>query len=132
MNKLSDQNTDQKDPQTYAVIGAAMEVYNTLRGGFLEAVYQEALEIEFHLREVPYSRETQIPIQYKGYPLPTCYRADFVCFDGIIVELKAIERISNIERAQIIHYLKATGYKRGLLINLGPKELVFERLVNNF
>ena len=131
MNKLASIINEQKDPQTYAIIGAAMEVYNKLRGGFLEAVYQDELAIEFNLREIPYGREVQIPIRYKGYLLPTHYRADFVGYERIIVELKAITLITNIERAQLIHYLRATDFRRGLLINFGPKNFEFERFAND-
>ena len=121
----------QRDPETYAIIGAAMEVHKTLGSGFLEAVYQEALEIEFEKREIPYSREHPISVVYKGTPLSAPYYADFLCFDGVVVELKAIKRLTERENAQVIHYLNATELKRGLLINFGTPSLEYKRLVNN-
>jgi GxxExxY protein len=126
---LSNQNQE-RDPQTYALIGAAMEVYNQSSSGFLEAVYQESMVVEFGLRQVPFVREKQIPIQYKGRELPTNYRADFICYDEIIVELKTADQIVDIHRAQLIHYLQATGLKRGLLLNFGAPDFQFERFVN--
>ena len=80
---------DQRDPQTYAIIGACMEVHRQLGHGFLEAVYQEAAVIEFQQKVIPFEREISLPIQYKGMVLPTHYRADFICFSEIIVEFKA-------------------------------------------
>jgi len=118
------------DPQTYAIIGAAMEVHNHLGRGFLELVYQDALEVEFKLCNIPYEREADLSILYKGQKLEGKYRADFICFDNVIVELKAIKQITNIERAQIINYLKATGYPVGLLINFAEGSLTYERFVN--
>jgi GxxExxY protein len=120
---------EQRDPQTYAIIGAAMEVHCQLGRGFLEAVYQEALGIEFELREVPAKPQVELRLVYKGRPLEAFYKADFVCFESVIVELKALDKITGVERAQIINYLKATGLKRGLLINFGAQRLEYERFV---
>ena len=120
------------DPQTYAIIGAAFEVHKQLGSGFLEAVYQDALASEFQLRSIPFSREHLIPITYKGVTLPTVYRADFVCFNEILVELKALKTLSIIEEAQVIHYLKATGLKRALLLNFGSPKLIHKRIVLNY
>ena len=106
-----------------------MEVHKTLGCGFLEAVYQEALTNEFELSKVPYKRESQIPIKYKGVELATSYRADFVCFENIIVEIKAIKELTEIEEAQILNYLKATGLKIGLLFNFGAKSLDYKRFI---
>jgi GxxExxY protein len=108
-----------KDGETYAVIGAAIEVHRQLGHGFLENVYQEAFAVEMTIREVPFKREVELPIRYKGQILACGYRADFVCYGKIIVELKAIKELTEREQAQILHYLKATGYSRGLLINFG-------------
>jgi GxxExxY protein len=120
---------EERDPQTYAIIGAAMEIHRQLGHGFLEAVYQDAAVIEFPLREIPFGKEVTLPIQYKGILLPTHYRADFVCFSEIIVEFKALSRLSSVEESQLLNYLKATGLKRGLLLNFGAPSLQYKRLV---
>ncbi len=118
-----------RDPQTYAIIGAAMEIHRQLGHGFLEAVYRDAAVIEFPVRQILFEKEVVLPIKYKGVLLPTYYRADFVCFSEIIVEFKALTRLSNVEEAQLLNYLKATGLKRGLLINFGAPSLQYKRLV---
>jgi GxxExxY protein len=120
---------EERDPQTYAIIGAAMEIHRQLGYGFLEAVYQEAATIEFSLKGVPFAREVALPIKYKDILLSTHYRADFVCFSEIIVEFKALSRLSNVEESQLLNYLKATGLQRGLLINFGAASLQCKRLV---
>src|SRR3989304_1727917 len=120
---------EERDPQTYAIIGAAMEIHRQWGHGFLEAVYQDAAVIEFPLRQIPFGKEITLPSQYKGILLPTYYRADFVCFSEIIVEFKALSRLSTVEEAQLLNYLKATGLKRGLLINFGASSLQYKRLV---
>jgi GxxExxY protein len=121
--------SDQRDPQTYAIIGACMEVHRELGHGFLEAVYQAALAKELGEREIPFSREVKIRIVYKGEPLECWYEADFVCFDDVIVELKALTELTSREHAQIIHYLKATHHDRGLLVNFGAPQLEYKRFV---
>lgn len=105
--------------QSYAINGAAMHVYNVLGYGFLESVYQEALEIEFLKRGIPYEREKELKIYYEGKAMRQTYRADFVCYNNIIVELKAVAHLDDMHRSQIYNYLKATGYKLGLLYNFG-------------
>ena len=118
-----------KDPRTYEVIGAAMEVHRQLGCGFLEAVYQEALAVELEVRNVPFLRERELPVRYKGQVLSTSYCADFVCYESVIVEIKALSKLSGTEEAQIINYLKATGLEAGLLINFGGPSLEFKRFV---
>lgn len=127
---MNSSSRDIRDPQTYAIIGAAMEVHRVLGGGFLENVYKEALTIELVQRGIPFQREAELPIFYKGIILPCLYRADFVCYDSIIIENKSIKLLTDIERAQIINYLKATQIGRALLINFGPPTLEFERFIN--
>lgn len=120
---------EKSDDESYKVIGAAMKVHSELGCGFLEAVYQEALELEFRNQNIPYEREKKLPIYYCGKELKTYYQADFVCFDNIIVELKAIKGLSDIEKAQVLNYLRASKLKKALLINFGEKQLVFKRFV---
>ena len=121
----------QNDLQTYQIIGAAMAVHRELGCGFLEAVYQEALEKEFIVLKIPYEREKEIPVFYRGEKLKIFYKADFICFGNIIVELKSIKEMSTIEEAQVINYLKATKYNKALLLNFGAKSLQQKRLVHN-
>ena len=105
--------------ESYAINGAAMQVYNVLGHGFLESVYQEALAIEFTKRGIPYQREKELKIYYDGKELQQTYRADFVCYDDIIVEIKAVSELDGSHRSQVYNYLKSTGFKLGLLINFG-------------
>ena len=107
-----------------------MKVHRELGCGFLEKVYQEALEREFIDEGIPYQREVNMKIYYKGTPLQQEYIADFVCYDKIIVELKAISKLSDVEKAQVINYLKATGYELGFLANFGETSLKTERFCN--
>jgi GxxExxY protein len=97
-----------KDPQTHAIIGAALEVHRLLGHGFLERAYQDALVIEFLLRNILFRREVELPISYKGQILPCGYRADFVCYDSIVMEIKALDRLSGTDEAQVINYLRAS------------------------
>ena len=105
--------------ESYNIIGAAFEVYNKLGRGFLEAVYQDCLELELQKRGIPYEREKEIKIFYDGIELKHTYRADFVCYDKIIVELKAVSALEDAHHAQVYNYLHATGYKLGILLNFG-------------
>jgi len=120
-----------RDEQTYQIIGAAMEVHRNLGHGFLEAVYHEALTIEFAARGVPFQREVELPVFYKSQALRCGYQADFICFETVLVELKALARLSTIEEAQVLNYLKSTGLQRSLLINFGAPSLEYKRLVFN-
>ena len=123
-------DTNQKDPRTYQIIGAAMEVHRILGHGFLEAVYKEALAIEFTLRKIPFKKEKDVNIFYKEQRLDTKYRSDFICYENeVIVEVKALSKLSGTEESQIINYLKATGIKVGLLLNFGKESLEYERYV---
>ena len=107
-----------------------MHVYNTLGPGFLEAVYQEALELELAKRNIPHEREKELSICYNGVVLKQTYRADFVCYGNIIVELKAVAHLDDTHRSQVFNYLKATWYKLGRLLNFGNADgLEFERKV---
>jgi len=127
--KESTDYAEMKDERTYKIIGAALEVHKELGCGFLEAVYQEALAREFTAQEIPFKSQAIIGIEYKGKPLDKTYQPDFVCFNEIIVEIKALAKLTGIEEAQLINYLKATGLKVGLLLNFGSKSLEHKRLV---
>ena len=105
--------------EVYGIVGAAIEVHRELGPGFLEGVYQEALEMELVLQTIPFQAGKHLPIVYKGKTLTKDYIADLVCHDQIIVELKALERLSGREEAQVLNYLKATGLHVGILINFG-------------
>jgi len=105
--------------EVYAVVGAAMEVYNALGPGFLEPVYQEALEMELRERRVPFEAQKELRIYYKGHCLQKTYVADLIAFGKVIVELKALSCLTSHEEAQLLNYLKATGIEVGVLINFG-------------
>ena len=118
-----------KDQKTYKIIGAAMEVHKELGCGFLEAVYHEALTREFYDQGIPFKSQPTINISYKGKALKKTYEPDFICYDDVIVEIKALNSLSGLEEAQMINYLKASKIEIGLLLNFGSKSLEYNRFV---
>ena len=116
--------------ESYRIMGACFEVYKELGCGFLEAVYQESLEIELAIQSIPFRAQAELVLSYKGRPLKQVYVPDFICYDKIVLELKAVKALDDVHRAQVHNYLKATGYKLGLLVNFGhyPK-VEYERIV---
>lgn len=116
--------------ECYAIQGAIFEVYKELGSGFLEAAYQEALELEFAERAIPFVAQKELTILYKGRPLDQKYKADLICHDAVIIELKAVKTLDDSHRAQVHNYLKATGHRLGLLVNFGHHPLVeIERII---
>ena len=116
--------------ETYAVTGAAIELHRALGPGFLEKVYQEAIQLELSARSIPFEAEIPLDINYKGQSLNQKYYADLICFGQIIVELKALNQLSGKEDAQLLNYLKATGLQVGLIFNFGSHgKLERKRLV---
>jgi len=116
--------------EVYAVVGAAIEVHRELGPGFFEAVYQEALEIELIDQKVPFQAQVNLDIYYKGRKLKKFYVADFIAYNQIIVEIKALNQLTSLEEAQLLNYLKATGMKVGVLINFGSHgKLEWKRFV---
>ena len=116
--------------ESYKIINACMEVHKELGPGFLESVYQEALGIEFDKQNIPFDKEKELNIKYKNVILNKKYYADFVCYDKIIIELKALGNLNNDHIAQVLNYLKATDFKLGILVNFGEPKLTYKRLVN--
>ena len=123
--------TNTYDKELYAIIGAAMEVQNEMGDGFLELVYHDALNIELGLRGIPFETEKPIAINYKGKPLERTYKADLVCYDQIVVELKSVEKLKAEHTAQLLNYLKATGMPMGILINFGERPLRYKIIPNH-
>lgn len=119
-----------QEKESYAIRGAIFEVHREMGSGFLEAVYRECLAREFQVREIPFLQEKELSLLYKGAPLRQTYRADFICFDVIIVEVKCVRTLQAEHRAQVLNYLRISGLRLGLLANFGsfPKATV-ERLV---
>lgn len=116
--------------ESYKIIGACFEVYKEKGAGFVETVYQECLTIEFSLQALPFFPLVQLPLEYKGRPLVAKFVPDFICYDLIIVELKAVSALCDEHRAQVHNYLKATGLRLGLLVNFGHyPQLEYERIV---
>lgn len=121
-----------EDPYTYDVIGAMMEVHKVLGPGFLERVYQEALANELTRRGIPFEREVELGVIYKGDLLDATYRADFVCYGQVLVELKALDSLRAPEKAQALHYLKCAGLPIALLANFGEASLTWRRFFNGW
>jgi GxxExxY protein len=117
------------DPETYKIIGAGMAVHSELGCGFLEKVYRLALPIEFERLAVPFATEKNLTIRYKGDMLPVGYFVDFICFENIVVEVKALSAIGGQEEAQLLNYLKASGMRRGLILNFGATSFQHKRMV---
>ncbi len=113
---------------TYAIIGAAMEVHRILGPGFLESVYEEALAHEFDLRGIPYQRQAKLAVRYKDI-IAGEFRADFLVDGKVVVELKALKALTDGDEAQLLNYLKGTGYRVGLLLNFGAPSLEYKRRV---
>ncbi|MGD9898139.1 MAG: GxxExxY protein [Calditrichaceae bacterium] len=116
--------------ESFKIIGAAQEVHRELGAGFLEAVYQEALAIELFSQNIPFQEEKELRISYKDRILDKTYFADFICYDKIVLEIKALSKIGSEHEAQVLNYLKVTGYKLGLIINFGESSLKVKRLVS--
>jgi GxxExxY protein len=119
-----------RDPQTYAVIGAAIEVHKILGPGHPEAVYQEALEIELDLRKVPYQSQPRIELEYKGRKLKKYYQPDLLIYEPVVVQIKAQSALGSIDESQILNSLKCCRREVGLLINFGEPSLQWKRYVN--
>lgn len=130
MDLLKEYGLKERDKKSYAIIGACMEVHRILGAGFFEKIYQDALEVEFKRRGIPYEREKTFRIFYKGVELQHVFQSDFVCYDEYIVELKAVKELEDIFRAQVINYMHASGLKHSLLINFGETSLRYERYIN--
>jgi GxxExxY protein len=118
------------ESESYAIRGAVFEAYKEMGSGFLEAVYQECMEKELCRKEVPFSAQPELKLSYKGERLEQTYRPDFICYDEIVVEIKAVKTLGDDHRAQLHNYLKATGLRLGFLVNFGhyPKVKI-ERIV---
>ena len=118
------------EKETYKIIGACMSVHKALGAGFLESVYQEALEKEFTIQEIPFVRHQKLNIIFNGEKLKKYFVTDFVCYDKIVLELKAVSFLRQDDERQLLNYLKATSMEVGLLANFGQKSLVWKRMIN--
>lgn len=121
--------TEPTDSRTFAIIGAAMEVHRVLGSGFLEVFYRDALAIEFGLRAIPFVAEAPCHVAYKGHPLRGHYRMDFVCFESVVIEVKARSGTGPAEQAQVLSYLASAGFQTGLLLNFGAARLEYKRFI---
>ena len=116
--------------ESFKIIGACMKVHAGLGGGFLENVYHEALESEFHNQSIPYESQKKLVLFYNDVQLKKYYKADFLCYEKIIIELKAVDYLSVNMRNQLMNYLKATKTRLGILVNFGKKSLEYKRILN--
>ena len=116
--------------ESYKIIGSCFEVYNELGPGYLEAVYQEALSVEFTKQNIPFVAQGEMNVFYKGIELKKKYYPDFRCFDIIILEIKAEENLSRVDESQLLNYLKGTKMPLGLLVNFGSDKLQYKRFAN--
>lgn len=118
------------EEETYKIIGACMKVHRNLGSGFLESVYQEALQKEFESQEIKFQRQVKLKLMYDGQPLKKFFVVDFVCYDKILLEIKAASFLVKDAEAQVINYLKSTELPLGLLVNFGQKSLIWKRFIN--
>ena len=118
-----------RDPQTFQIIGAAMEVHRNLHRGLFEGFYCDALGIEFGIRSIPFDAQRAIQLEYKGRAIKRPYHMDFVCFGEVVVEVKAVSALTPADEAQLLNYLAMSKIKRGLLLNFGSKSLEYKRMV---
>ena len=119
------------EEETFKIIGACMKVHKNLGSGFLESVYQEVLAKEFTKEEIPFEEQKKLNLFYEGEKLNKYFKADFLCYDKIIVELKSVSFLNKSLEGQVINYLKATNKEVGLLINFGEKSLKWKRFINS-
>ena len=116
--------------ESFAIIGACMKVHRALGAVFLEGIYEEALEREFQTQQIPFERQVKLDLYYDNQKLTKQYRADFVCYDTIIIEIKAVAQIPTAFYAQLQNYLKCTNMELGMLINFGTSSLTYKRMIN--
>ena len=116
--------------ESHHIIGAALAVHNTLGAGFTEKVYQDAFEAELRLQQIPYAREPELHVEYKGEALNSTFRPDFICYDKIVVELKAAKELEDIHKAQAVNYARVCNFRLALLLNFGETSLQQVRLPN--
>ena len=116
--------------ESFAIIGACMKVHRALGAGFLEAVYEEAVEREFQNLKIPFERQVKLSLYYDNELMKKQYRADFICYDEIIVEIKAVALIPTAFYSQLQNYLKCTNMELGMLINFGTSSLTYKRMIN--
>src|SRR5690606_13798698 len=116
--------------ESFKIIGACMKVHSSLGSGFLEAVYEEAIEKEFDIQKIPYKKQVKLELYYNDQKLKKHYRADFVCYDNIVLEIKAVSQMPSAFFAQLKNYLKCTNMELGMLINFGTSSLTYKRIIN--